>query len=283
MTDRYVVIGNPIAHSKSPSIHADFALQTGVDLQYCRLLSPLDGFEQTLRMLKAAGVKGANVTVPFKQLAHDLADHRSEDVIFAQAANTLCWKADGLHAQNTDGVGLCTDLNRLLAPLGLSLHGSNVLLLGAGGAASGCVAAFKAEGVAKLKILNRTPEKAVLLAKRAQSLGLDASGQALTETPSDRTNWIVVNASSSSLGGQSMPLHAEWFAQAHLVYDMMYGAAPTPFIQQALAANPAVLTSDGLGMLVFQAAAAFEWWTGRQPDGWSTLQRMRSTLAMKQG
>lgn len=290
MTDRYVVIGNPIAHSKSPMIHADFARQLGVDLQYCKLLSPLDGFEQTIRMLAAAGVKGANVTVPFKQEAYRLALKPSAAVQFAQAANTLKFTSDGIEADNTDGIGLCTDLNRLLQQhvqqQGLHLKGSTIVMIGAGGAASGCVSAFKDAGVDQLLILNRTVDKALQLAAKAQSIGLKAQGLSLDSNPSAMTDLhtdslIVVNASSSSLTGQAAPVSEAWFETCCLAYDMMYGQDQTPFMRQAVQHNPSVPVADGLGMLVFQAAAAFEFWTGLQPHAADTLERMRHTMQIK--
>lgn len=290
MTDRYVVIGNPIAHSKSPMIHADFARQLGVDLQYCKLLSPLDGFEQTIRMLAAAGVKGANVTVPFKQEAYRLALKPSAAVQFAQAANTLKFTSDGIEADNTDGIGLCTDLNRLLQQnvqqQGRHLKGSTIVMIGAGGAASGCVSAFKDAGVDQLLILNRTVDKALQLAAKAQSIGLKAQGLSLDSNPSAMTDLhtdslIVVNASSSSLAGQAAPVSEAWFETCCLAYDMMYGQDQTPFMQQALQYNPSITVADGLGMLVFQAAAAFEFWTGLQPHAADTLERMRHTMQIK--
>lgn len=286
MTDRYVVIGNPIAHSKSPMIHADFARQLGVDLQYCRLLSPMDGFEQTVRMLAAAGVKGANVTVPFKQDAWRLAHKPSAAVQFAQAANTLRFSADGLEAENTDGIGLCTDLNRLLAQQGKQLNGAVIVMIGAGGAASGCVSAFKDIGVDTLVILNRSVDKARNLAQRAVSIGLKAHGLSLDSLPSSVAALgvgplILVNASSSSLSGQIAPIANEWFESACLTYDMMYGQESTLFMQQALRLNPSAHVADGLGMLVFQAAAAFDFWTGCKPNAADTLERMRHTLQLK--
>jgi shikimate dehydrogenase len=284
MTDRYVVIGNPIAHSKSPMIHADFARQLGVDLQYCRLFSPLDGFEQTVKMLSAAGVKGANVTVPFKQEAWRLANKPSAAVEFAQAANTLRFSPDGLEAENTDGIGLCTDLNRQLQHQGKHLKGSTVVMLGAGGAASGCVSAFKDFGVASLLVLNRTVDKAIDLANRAEAIGLKAQGLSLNSashvTKGD-SPFVLVNASSSSLAGQTAPISEDWFKSACLTYDMMYGQEPTPFMKQALQAKPESIVCDGLGMLVFQAAAAFEFWTGLKPHAADTLERMRHTLQIK--
>ncbi|WP_370263368.1 shikimate dehydrogenase [Limnobacter sp.] len=284
---RFVVIGNPIAHSMSPAIHHDFAQQVGMPIQYMRLLAPLDGFEGTVRALQAAGVQGANVTVPFKLQAFELAQQLTDSASFAQAANTLHFKPDGLvMADNTDGGGLCRDLDRLLKPMNIGLSMCQVLMLGAGGAAAGCVAAFHAHGVQHLTVLNRTAAKARALAERAEALGLPAVGGSLDHLPSDfelpGAPLVVVNASSSSLHGEVPALHAHWWARAVLAYDMMYAPSATPFMQSAssnMAQGTAV--ADGLGMLVFQAQLAFESWTGRSPDALQTLSRVRASLQAK--
>jgi shikimate dehydrogenase len=283
---RFVVIGNPIAHSKSPSIHRDFAQQLGLCIQYEKLLAPLDGFANTVAALQAAGVSGANVTVPFKQQAFALAHERSSAAAFAQAANTLVFRPQGLLADNTDGGGLCRDLNRLLAQQGLTLSKTHVLMLGAGGAASGCIAAFKENGVQHLTILNRTEAKAQALAQRAQQFGLACDAGGLQAQPNGLTPeqpLVIVNASASSLNAEVPALHPVWYEHAVLAYDMMYAAADTPFVAHAKSLHKASLqTSDGLGMLVFQAELAFETWTGQRPDGLSTLQRLRTELTQQQ-
>lgn len=287
MTDRFVVIGNPIAHSMSPAIHGDFAHQLGLDIQYHRWYSPLQGFEQTVRALQACGVAGANVTVPFKHEAAALANQPSADVQFAGAANTLKFvngpKGESLvEAYNTDGLGLCRDLTRLLAQQGLKLNQVHVMMLGAGGAAKGCVAAFQSHGVKGLSILNRTPDKAVVLAKAAESLGLDAWGDGLDGLPNnDSAPFVLVNASSSSLNGQVPNIAPAWWKQCVLALDMMYGSKPTPFMLEAARQQTGLMVADGLGMLVYQAAHAFEIWTGQRPDADSTLERIRQTLSLK--
>lgn len=282
--ERYVVIGNPIAHSMSPAIHADFAAQLGLPLQYERMLAPLDGFAQTVAALKAAGVKGANVTVPFKLEACQLADTLSPAAQFAQAANTLKFLPDGMVlAENTDGGGLCRDLDRQLRTLGLRLNQCQVLMIGAGGAASGCVAAFQHAGVQHLTVLNRTVIKARELAERAEAIDLPAAGGGLDTPPSHfdvpGAPVVVVNASSSSLKGEVPVLHPDWFERAVLVYDMMYAAQPTPFMRSVR--NVEIPCSDGLGMLVFQAQLAFEVWTGQSPNALETLIKVRQMLLAK--
>lgn len=286
--DRYVVIGNPIAHSMSPFIHSNFAAQLGLPLQYERVLAPLDGFAQTVAALQAAGVKGANVTVPFKLDAFALASASPNSLTpaaeFAQAANTLKFNANGtVLADNTDGGGLCRDLNRQLNTLGLHLEQCQVLMIGAGGAASGCVAAFQQAGVQHLTVLNRTVDKARQLAQRAEAIDLPAAGGGLDTPPSHfdlpGTPVVIVNASSSSLKGDVPALHPDWYERAVLVYDMMYAAEPTAFIRSLSKLD--LPCSDGLGMLVFQAQLAFEVWTGQSPNALETLTKVRQALLAK--
>lgn len=279
---RFVVIGNPVAHSLSPWIHAHFARQTGCAVQYERLLSPLNGFEQSVRALVACGLGGANVTVPFKQRAFELAHTWSESARFAQAANTLKFLTDGqIEAHNTDGAGLCLDLKRLLAQQGLGLEDVHVLMLGAGGAASACIADFHRAGVLELTLLNRTVAKAQVLAQRAQGLGLSTSVGPLDMPPEGVQKPVVLlNASASSLHGEVPALHPDWFKGIALAYDMMYAAKATVFLQalSARAAGGAMVLSDGLGMLVNQAALAFELWTACKPDPWLTLAQLKKHL-----
>lgn len=286
--DRYVVIGNPIAHSMSPFIHTDFAAQLGLPLQYERVLAPLDGFAQTVGALKAAGVKGANVTVPFKLDAFALASVPPSTLTpaaeFAQAVNTLKFNADGtVLADNTDGGGLCRDLDRQLQALGLRLEQCQILMIGAGGAASGCVAAFQQAGVQHLTVLNRTVGKARELAQRAEATDLPAAGGGLDTPPSHfeipGAPVVIVNASSSSLKGDVPAIHPDWYPRTVLAYDMMYAAEPTPFMRALSKLD--FPCSDGLGMLVFQAQLAFELWTGQAPDALETLSKVRQGLLAK--
>ncbi|HEX5484562.1 MAG TPA: shikimate dehydrogenase [Limnobacter sp.] len=282
MTDRYAVIGNPIAHSRSPWIHSHFAKQLGLDLDYGRQLAPLDDFVGTVRAMQEAGYKGANVTVPFKQQAFELGDVHSDAVAFAKAANTLKFLPDGqIQTDNTDGMGLCRDLSDRLATKSLSLAEVQVVMVGAGGAASGCVSAFKQAGVKHLSILNRTAGKAVELAQRATSIGLPAWGGGLVDFPGDFENIpvVLVNASSSSLKGEVPILDERWYSGTVMAYDMMYAAQPTAFMRDiGPRLSSDALLSDGLGMLVHQAALSFEWWTGERPDAVLTLNALRTIL-----
>ena len=270
--DRYVVAGNPIAHSKSPLIHAAFAAQTGQDIEYDRLLAPLDGFAAAVQAFRAAGGKGLNVTVPFKQEAWQLANRLSERAQLAEAVNTLRFDADGIFGDNTDGVGLCRDI---VDNLGVALQGKNILLLGAGGAVRGVLQPLLAQQPASLTIANRTAAKAEQLAQQFAGHGSVTGGSyaALAGQCFD----VVINGTSASLSDALPPLPAGCFAAGSLAYDMMYGKGLTPFLQFAQQQGAARL-ADGLGMLVEQAAEAFLLWRGVRPDTAPVITRLRAGL-----
>lgn len=276
MTDRYAVIGNPIAHSRSPAIHAAFARQTGQDIDYSRLLAPLDGFSATALTFFGEGGRGANVTVPFKETAFRLATHATPRAALAEAANTLSFSGGELLADNTDGSGLVRDLKH---NLGAQLQRKRILLMGAGGAARGVLPALMAEDPLYLVVANRTASRAETLRDRFLPLGIiEASDYAdLRSLKFD----LVINATSASLAGEVPPLPAGLFASGSLAYDMMYGAAPTPFMLAARAAG-ASRWADGLGMLVEQAALSFALWRDVKPDTAPVLAALRSELAHTQ-
>jgi shikimate dehydrogenase len=264
MTDRYAVVGNPIAHSRSPEIHAAFARQTGQDIEYSRLLAPIDSFRATVEAFRAAGGKGVNVTVPFKLEAFDLADEVSQRARDAEAVNFLAFEAGRIRADNTDGVGLVRDI---VHNLGFGLAAKRVLLMGAGGAAQGVLTPVLEREPSILTIANRTVEKALRLAetyrRKAVAASSVLSGLSFDELAGHHFD-LVINATSTSLQGALPPLPAEVFAGGALAYDMMYGTGPTPFL--AFAAAHGVKTSDGLGMLIEQAAESFLLWRGVRPD-----------------
>ena len=264
MTDRYAVVGNPIAHSKSPEIHAAFARQTGHDIAYSRLLAPVDGFRMTVERFRAAGGKGVNVTVPFKLEAFDLADEVSQRARDAEAANFLDFADGSIRADNTDGMGLTRDI---VHNLGFGLANKRVLLLGAGGAAQGVLTPLLEHEPSILTIANRTVEKALRLAETYRRKAVAASsvlcGLGFDELAGHQFD-LVINATSTSLQGALPPLPADAFAAGSLAYDMMYGPTPTPFL--AFAAAHGAKTSDGLGMLVEQAAESFLRWRGVRPE-----------------
>ena len=256
MSDRYCVIGNPIAHSKSPDIHARFAATTGQDLVYERCLAPLDGFARTVRELVEQGVKGANVTVPFKLDAAAIADELTPRAQAAGAVNTLVFAQGRIQGDNTDGAGLVNDI---LNNAGTSLRGKRVLLLGAGGAARGAILPLLDQGPALLMIANRTL----------------ATAEALVARFVERYD-VVINATSASLADDLPPIPPSCMAPGTLAYDMMYGARPTRFMEFAAAQGAS--TRDGLGMLVEQAAEAFSIWRGVRPATGEVLSALRAQL-----
>ncbi len=253
MPDRYAVFGNPVAHSQSPRIHALFAAQTGQDMSYEARLAPLDGFAAAVHAFAAAGGKGANVTVPFKEEAFRLATELTPRARAAGAVNTLSFVDGVLAGDNTDGAGLVRDLK---ANLGCGLAGQRILLLGAGGAARGVILPLLEEHPVSLTIANRTAEKAARLAAvfKVEGGGFDRLA--------GRSFDLVINATSAGLAAAALPLPATIFAPGSLAYEMLYGRA-TPFMAQARAAGCRV--ADGLGMLVEQAAEAFHVWRGVRP------------------
>ena len=265
MIDRYAVIGNPVAHSKSPQIHTLFAHENGQDMEYGRLLSPLDGFRETVERFRAEGGRGLNVTVPFKEEAYRLATVHSERARAAEAVNTLRFDANIIFGDNTDGAGLVRDIHD---NLGIAIAGRHVLLLGAGGAARGVIAPLLAEAPKALTIANRAVGRALALEQRfgphfGQGDGARVRAcayEALSGIQFD----IVVNATSASLAGALPPLPPGVFATGSLAYDMMYGTGLTPFLNWARGQG-AGLTADGLGMLIEQAAESFFVWRGIRP------------------
>ena len=268
MTDRYAVIGHPIAHSKSPLIHAAFARQCGQDIVYEAILAPLDGFRAAVAAFRAAGGKGLNVTLPFKPEALKLADKPTERARLAGAANTLRFDQDGVFADNTDGVGLVRDLMRL----GQDLPGRRVLILGAGGAARGVILPLLEAQPACVAIANRTASKAQALAREFSPFGAPIAGG--FDDFAGGAFDLVINATSASLGGEGLALPAGLFAPGALAYDMAYGKGETPFLAAARRLGAARL-ADGLGMLVEQAAESFFLWRGVRPQTAPVLAMLR--------
>ena len=275
MTDRYAVIGNPVAHSKSPFIHAEFARQTGQDLVYERILAPLDGFESAVNDFRAAGGKGLNVTVPFKLEAFQIADERGVRAEEAQAVNTLKFEGATIYGDNTDGIGLARDIQ---ANLGYHLVGRDILLMGAGGAAQGALGRLLDAGPARVVIANRTVDKAERLAQRfraARTLAADALSASSYGALAGQQFHIIVNSTSASLEGTVPDLPDGLFARDSLAYDMMYGKGITPFLEMALAQG-AGRCADGLGMLVEQAAESFFIWRGVRPRTGQVIEALKA-------
>lgn len=270
MTDLYAVIGNPIAHSKSPEIHARFAAQTGQSMHYDRLLAPIDGFADIVTQFRQQGGKGANITVPFKMEAHALATVLTERARAAGAVNTLKFEQDAILGDNTDGAGLVADITR---NAGIVLRNRRVLLLGAGGAARGVILPLLAEHTAELVIANRTVSKAEELAEMFRTHGI------VNASTFDAINGqfdVVINATSASLSAELPPVSPGVFARGALSYDMMYAKEPTVFLR--FAAQAGALTRDGIGMLVEQAAESFFLWRGVRPETTPVLAALRAAL-----
>jgi shikimate dehydrogenase len=277
MTDQYAVIGNPIGHTKSPLIHGLFAEATRQAMSYVAIEGPLvpdDGFANVVREFAANGGKGMNVTAPFKLKAFALADARSERAALAGAANALKFEHGRIIAENFDGIGLLRDIE---VNLGVPLAGKRVLLLGAGGAARGALLPFLAANPAELVIANRDAAKArALVAQagaRAAAVRACGYGDLLAMGRFD----LVVNATSASLTGDLPPVPPGVFNPAGIAYELAYGKRLTPFLR--LAHNAGVhRIADGVGMLVEQAAEAFDWWRGVRPETASVIDRLTVPL-----
>lgn len=266
MTDRYAVFGNPVAHSRSPVIHAAFARETGQDMVYERILAPLDGFRAAVDAFRGQGGRGANVTLPFKREAWQLADACSARAASAEAVNTLRFEADGrVFGDNTDGVGLVRDIE---VNLGQPLAGARVLMLGAGGAAAGVVLPLLDAGVRRLHVANRTAARAEALAARHRGSVVSGGGLEAIEGEFD----LIVNATSASLGADAPSTGRARLVPDGLCYDMMYSTEPSAFLAEA--ARSGARIADGIGMLVEQAAESFFLWRGVRPGTQALLTSM---------
>jgi shikimate dehydrogenase len=265
MADRYAVIGHPVAHSKSPWIHAEFARATGQTIEYQRIEAPLDGFARTVDEFRAGGGRGANVTLPFKDQAflycRNAVTGRARS---AGVVNTLVFQDGAVRGDNTDGVGLLRDVT---VNLGRAIAGMRVLLMGAGGAAQGVLGPLLAAAPKRLVVANRTSAKARSLAQRYGA----AAGGSYEDFAGERFD-LLINATSAGLAGEAPPLPAQAFAPGALGYDMVYGR-DTPFLAVARAAGAEAC--DGLGMLVEQAAESFLLWRGLRPDTAPVLAALR--------
>lgn len=258
MPDRYAVIGNPVAHSKSPDIHALFASETQQDMEYGRLLAPLNAFENTVNQFIDEGGQGLNVTVPFKFEAFRLAMELTPRATLAGAVNTLSFRHDVIYGDNTDGAGLVADIT---LNAGISITNSRILLLGAGGAAYGVMLPLLEQKPAIIHIANRNVEKAAELAKQFSSFG-KTSASAYDELKESYD--IVINATSAGLTNAMPPVSSIIFGNRTLALDMVYADKPTLFMQ--FAGLCGAQTRDGFGMLVEQAAESFFVWRGVKPQ-----------------
>lgn len=281
MTDQYAVLGNPVTHSRSPFIHACFARQQHQRMEYRAIEAPLDGFQSCVSQFLQGDGKGANVTVPFKEQAWRLAACRTPRAELAGAVNTL-WRDESgqLWGDNTDGIGLVTDLTQNVQ---VKLEGARILMLGAGGAVRGVIQPLLDAGCSQLFIANRTAEKAQQLVDQFAPLlpeGVLLQGGGYTSVPSDGEFDLIINGTSASLSGDLPPLNPSIVGAHTLCYDMMYSARPTAFCQWAIE-HHAGRAVDGLGMLVEQAAEAFLCWRGVRPDTAPVISLLRQSLAQQ--
>ena len=280
--DSYCVFGHPIEHSKSPWIQARFAELTGQTLQYEKTWVPLDAFNATVHAFKAAGGKGCNVTLPFKTEAAALATECSPRVALAQACNTLKFDGEHIYGENTDGLGLVTDL---VSNAGFSLQGRRILLIGAGGASAGLLGPLLTQKPHCIWVANRSVDKAIHLVARHASLaemeGVDCQAFGLThEAILSQSFDLVINASSSSLQQAALPVPATVLQPNGLACDLMYGPAAQGFLEWARAHGTEA--RDGLGMLVEQAAASFQLWRDVQPPTQQVLAELRALVSPSQ-
>jgi shikimate dehydrogenase len=275
MTDlkkHFAVIGNPIHHSLSPQIHAAFAKENGLDIDYESVLSPLDQFKNTMHQLIQQKFTGANVTLPFKKEAYQLATTHSGHARIAEAVNTLEFKEDEIIGHNTDGIGLVRDLEQ---NLDTHLKNKKILLIGAGGAAEGVIYSMLEKKPSELTLTNRTIEKSNVIQNKmdvhAKSFNVNLNVTEITKCPHQYFD-VIINATSASLINAELHMDPKVFHEGCLAYDMMYGKE-TSYIREAISQGSK--TSDGLGMLVEQAAEAFFIWHHIQPTTKSVIESLR--------
>ncbi|MBC7192687.1 shikimate dehydrogenase [Marinobacter sp.] len=271
--DLYAVVGNPISHSKSPRIHSLFASQTGEPVEYTAIQLSAGNFESRIRSEFDHGWKGFNVTVPFKEAAWNIAEVRTTRAEKAGAANTLYLNENGqLTADNTDGIGLVTDIQN---NLGFNIKGARILILGAGGAVRGVLGPLLDECPAELTIANRTVVKAEALVEAFKDYSgttrLSACGFEQASGPFD----LIINGTSASLQGDLPPVPPSVIGPDTLVYDMMYSLSTTTFNRWAMDQG-ARHVHDGLGMLVEQAAESFFVWRGVRPQTPPVMEVLRN-------
>jgi shikimate dehydrogenase len=270
--DQYAVFGNPIAHSRSPQIHATFAEQTEQQLEYQKQCVDIDGFSAAVTQFFAGLGKGLNITVPFKLEAYELADSLTKRARQAGAVNTLALQPDGsIIGDNTDGIGMVRDITE---HLGWSIKNKKILILGAGGAVRGVLGPVLEQQPSAVVIANRTVSKAQSLAKAFDDdcKVLGCGYEALAKVKFD----LIINGTSASLAGDLPPLTPQLLTQDSRCYDMMYGAEPTVFMRWAM--DNGAITADGLGMLVGQAAESFTLWRGVTPAVQPVIAAIRQQL-----
>ena len=270
--DRYGVMGYPVSHSRSPVIHKLFALQTGENIQYELLQVVPEKLEAAVRQFQRTGGKGLNITVPHKQDVVRLCDQLSEPARTAGAVNTLSFRGGEIHGDNTDGIGLLRDLTLNQA---FSIEGSNILVLGAGGATRGIVGPLLEMQPASLHIANRTIDKAKALAEHFGRSG-PVSACHFNAVPVTERFDLIINATSAGVTGAAPPYPSAAVSPETLCYDLSYGLSPTPFSVWAREQG-ASKSVRGWGMLVEQAAESFFIWRGVRPETAPVLKQMKIT------
>jgi len=271
--EKYAVVGNPITQSRSPEIHRMFAQQTRQAITYEKLEAPLDGFEDYALGLREAGYRGLNVTIPFKLDAAKLADRLLPRARLAGAVNTLKFERDAISGDNTDGIGFVRDVTQRLK---FQIEGASILVLGAGGGVRGLIGSLLEEKPKWIAVANRTHDRAQELADEFGVLALS-----FDEVPAEHFD-LVINGTATSMSHTTPPIDAETFDDCTLAYDLLYSPAPTPFMQLA-ARGGARKVSDGLGMLVEQAAESFHLWRGVRPDTAPVFKELRRLLNAEGG
>jgi shikimate dehydrogenase len=266
--DQYAVVGNPIAHSKSPEIHTRFAQQTKQRIAYERIEAPLDGFDDKALALRDAGYRGLNVTVPFKLDAAKLADELMPRARLAGAVNTLKFDGDTIIGDNTDGIGFVRDVTHRLK---FGFDNCAVLVLGAGGAVRGLLGSLLEASPRWLAVANRSHQRAEEL---AEEFGVEAIH--FDEIPAEHFD-LIVNGTTTGLNHEAPAIDPETFNDCLLAYDLVYAAEPTPFMRLAKTGGAKQVT-DGLGMLIEQAAESFLLWRGVRPDTGPVYRELRELL-----
>ena len=268
--NKYAVIGNPIHHSLSPTIHAQFSKQIGLSMSYEKILAPIDGFTAAANNFVSSGALGFNITVPFKVEAYDLVDDYTLNAKTAGAVNTIKVENGTLYGENTDGIGLVNDLCNNLQQ---KIKGKDILILGAGGATQGILLPLLECQPERILVANRTKTKSLKLANNFSEYG-KVCGFGLDQIKAKPVD-IIINATSASLDGK-MPEIPSSVATGALCYELMYGRQ-TPFMKWARK-NSALEVTDGLGMLVEQAASAFAFWHGITPETKEVIKSLRETI-----
>jgi len=271
---QFAVIGHPIAHSRSPQIHAAFAAQFGIVLEYRRIDVPAERLAAEVRAFFAAGGRGLNVTLPHKSAVLGVCEVVAARAQAAGAANTISPGARGLVGDNTDGIGLVRDLERVAARFGHNLYDQSVLIIGSGGAARGVVAGLLDASVKSITLVARDAQKARSI---AEHFAPEHAIEVLDAKTSERAFDIVINATSAGLSNASPSVGRDHAGQAWLAYDLGYQQSawqPTPFLAE-WGSRGVQVTADGLGMLVEQAAEAFFLWHGVRPDVTSVIDALR--------